>query len=80
MKCYIMNRIFLNIFLSEIGQIHGCHFVKILAANHYSALAVEKLGFQLVYSLKYEDYIVNGTVLLRPELPHQYIKVYVLKL
>lgn len=42
----------------------------VLCSSHFSARVMEKLGFHEVYKLPYENFKVNGEVLLRPAKPH----------
>jgi arylalkylamine N-acetyltransferase len=44
--------------------------------SHFTARALKKLGFECIYSLKYEDYKVNGEVVFTPATPHAAVTVY----
>ncbi|CAG9821515.1 unnamed protein product [Phaedon cochleariae] len=60
----------------ELGKERGCGFVTAQCTNHFSALAMKKLGFQLHYSLDYADYKVDGKVVFRTKPPHEAVTVY----
>ncbi|XP_055838049.1 arylalkylamine N-acetyltransferase 1 isoform X2 [Episyrphus balteatus] len=42
----------------------------VLCTSHYSARVMEKLGFHEVYKLPFENFKMNGEVVLRPAKPH----------
>lgn len=73
----IFNFLAIYFYFREIGKERRYGFIKVLATSHYTALALEKLGFQLIYTLEYKDYKVDGEVVFEPEPPHEAIKVYV---
>jgi len=52
--------------------------VRVECSSHFSASAAEKLGFQCIYSLYYEEYKnEKGEVIFNPLPPHKQFKVYV---
>lgn len=64
----------------ELGKQRGCGFMKVIASSHYTARALENLGFQLLHQVNYEDYKVDGETVFKPDPPHEAVKVYVQKL
>ncbi|XP_026816934.1 dopamine N-acetyltransferase-like [Rhopalosiphum maidis] len=49
--------------------------------SHFTAMAVERFGFQCIYSLSYTDYVnKQNEVVFKTQPPHKYFKVYVLLL
>ncbi|XP_055920546.1 arylalkylamine N-acetyltransferase 1 isoform X2 [Eupeodes corollae] len=42
----------------------------VLCTSHFSARVMEKLGFHEVYQLPFENFKINGEVVLRPAKPH----------
>ncbi|XP_060531318.1 arylalkylamine N-acetyltransferase 1-like isoform X2 [Cylas formicarius] len=61
----------------ELAKNLGCGFMTVDCTSHFTALALKKLGFELVYTLKYADYVDNGEVVFEPEPPHDAVTVYV---
>ena len=61
---------------SEIARDNGIKIMRVDCTSHYSARAIAKLGFQCIYTLKYEDYKVNGEVVFKPKHPHNEVKIY----
>ncbi|CAG9821516.1 unnamed protein product [Phaedon cochleariae] len=64
----------------ELGKQNGCGFLVVDCSSHFTACAVKKLGFEMIYSLDYADYKVNGEVVLCPEPPHKAVTVYTKKI
>ncbi|XP_074037780.1 dopamine N acetyltransferase isoform X2 [Leptinotarsa decemlineata] len=64
----------------DIARKIGCGFVSVDCTSHYSACAARKLGFEKHYTLRYEDYKVDGKVLFTPEAPHRALTVYTQKI
>ncbi|XP_058820402.1 arylalkylamine N-acetyltransferase 1 isoform X3 [Topomyia yanbarensis] len=54
--------------------------VHVLCSSHYSARVMEKMGFEEVYNLPYQDYLVNGEQVLNPEKPHTAVRILVKRL
>jgi len=52
----------------------------VLCTSQYSARVMEKLGFNEVYSLKFEEFKVNGKVVLTPALPHVAARILIKEL
>nr|XP_018899652.1 PREDICTED: dopamine N-acetyltransferase-like isoform X1 [Bemisia tabaci] len=53
--------------------------VEVICTSHYSAKAVERLGFQCIYELLYKDHLdSNGEPVFTPEPPHDRVKVFVM--
>ncbi|XP_074042780.1 arylalkylamine N-acetyltransferase 1-like isoform X2 [Leptinotarsa decemlineata] len=64
----------------QIGKERGCGFITVDCTSHFTACAVKRLGFELYYSLNYEDYKVDGQVVLKPQEPHRAFTVYTKKI
>lgn len=62
---------------SEIAKEQGCGLIRIDCSSAISAKVVEKLGYECIYKLKYEDYKRNGITVFNPEFPHTEVKVYI---
>lgn len=58
----------------------GIGLITINCTNYFMAKAAKSLGFQCIYSLKYSDFKVKRQVVLKPENPHEAVKVYAAKL
>ncbi|CAH1118729.1 unnamed protein product [Phaedon cochleariae] len=60
----------------ELGKQHGCGFMVVDCSSHFTARALKSLGFELIYSMDYADYEVNGEVVFKPPPPHKAFTVY----
>lgn len=60
----------------EMARESGCGLMAADCSSHFTAKALKRLGFECIYTLKYEDYKVNGEVVFKPELPHVAVTVY----
>ncbi|RZB38781.1 dopamine N acetyltransferase, partial [Asbolus verrucosus] len=60
----------------ELARELGCGIMTVDCTSHFTARALKKLGFECIYSLKYEDYKINGEVVFTPEKPHAAVTVY----
>lgn len=49
--------------------------VHVLCSSHFSARVMEKMDFQEVYKLPYQDYLVNGEQVLDPAKPHVAVRI-----
>jgi len=59
----------------------SCQLIYVECTSHFSAKAVERLGFQCIYSLAYADYVnEQGEMVFKTNSPHRLAKVYVLPL
>lgn len=79
---YMLN-IYINILLiyRELALEKGCQMIYVECTSHFSAKAVERLGFQCIYSLAYTDYAnEHGEIIFKTHSPHRFAKVYVLTL
>lgn len=55
--------------------------IAVECSSYFTAKAVEKLGFQCIYSLLYMDYVnEQGDVVFKPQPPHEHIKIFILLL
>lgn len=65
----------------ELALELGCQMIYVECTSHFSAKAVERLGFQCIYSLAYTDYVNDiGEIVFKTDSPHKCAKVYVLPL
>ncbi|GAB0095829.1 hypothetical protein DMENIID0001_112590 [Sergentomyia squamirostris] len=54
--------------------------IYIQCSSLYSARVLEKLNFEEILSLKYEDYQIDGMVVFTPEKPHEHVKIFIKRL
>jgi len=65
----------------ELALELGYQMIYVECSSHFTAKAVERLGFQCIYSLCYLDYInKQGDVVFKTQSPHKYFKIHVLLL
>lgn len=58
-----------------------CQMVYVECTSHFSAKAVERLGFECIYSLDYSDHVnEKGEIVFKTISPHKGAKVYVFPL
>lgn len=58
-----------------------CQMIYVECTSHFSAKAVERLGFKCIHSLEYTDYVnEKGEIVFNTHFPHRSAKVYVLPL
>ncbi|XP_060873743.1 arylalkylamine N-acetyltransferase 1-like isoform X2 [Metopolophium dirhodum] len=63
----------------QLALENKCSMVRVDCSSHFSAGAAERLGFQCIYSLHYEEYRnKKGEVIFNTLPPHKQFKVYVL--
>ncbi|KAB0799471.1 hypothetical protein PPYR_07351 [Photinus pyralis] len=61
----------------QIAQEQGYDLIRVDCSSHFSARAVSKLGYELVYELKYEDYKDNGEVVFKLPHPHTCVAFFI---
>jgi len=60
---------------------HDFQMLKIDCSSHYSAKAAARLGFEVIYTLHYDEYLdENGRPIFIPPPPHTCAKTFVMKL
>ncbi|XP_027854560.2 arylalkylamine N-acetyltransferase 1-like isoform X2 [Aphis gossypii] len=65
----------------ELALENKCSMVRVDCSSYFSASAAEKLGFQCIYSLNYEEYTnEKGEVIFNSLPPHKQFKVYVISI
>ncbi|VVC43653.1 Hypothetical protein CINCED_3A025131 [Cinara cedri] len=65
----------------ELALEKGCKMIYVECTSHFSAKAVERLGFKCIYSLDYADYAnEQGEIVFKTQSPHKHAKVFVLLL
>uniref|UniRef100_A0A6P7FKK1 aralkylamine N-acetyltransferase n=1 Tax=Diabrotica virgifera virgifera TaxID=50390 RepID=A0A6P7FKK1_DIAVI len=64
----------------ELAKEHGAQMVFLECTSFFSAAVAKSLGYELVWSLDYENYKVNGEVVLKPVHPHKSLQLFVYKL
>jgi arylalkylamine N-acetyltransferase len=52
----------------------------VLCTSHFSARLLEKMGFEVAYTLPYADYLVDGEQVLQPGAPHLATKILIKKI
>lgn len=79
-KSVIINNVCLY-YYREMALEASCQLIYVECTSHFSAKAVERLGFQCIYSLAYADYVnEQGEMVFKTNSPHRLAKVYVLPL
>ncbi|XP_022918295.2 arylalkylamine N-acetyltransferase 1-like [Onthophagus taurus] len=61
----------------ELAREQDFKLMRCDCSSHFSAKAIARLGFQCIYSLKYEDYKKEGRPVFNPEHPHKEVTVYI---
>ncbi|XP_060870316.1 arylalkylamine N-acetyltransferase 1-like [Metopolophium dirhodum] len=65
----------------ELALELGYQMMYVECSSHFTAKAVERFGFQCIYSLSYSDYVnKQGEVVFKTQPPHTIFKIYVLLL
>lgn len=64
----------------EYGRLNGYHLIQMSCSSKFSAMVCERLEMDRLFAIKFDDYKVNGEVVLRPDAPHTENVVYVKKL
>lgn len=64
----------------DYAKENGYNFVYCLCTSFFSGRVCEQLGFDTGYNLRYDEYLVNGKIVIRPEDPHERAVVYVKQL
>lgn len=54
----------------EFMRSHGIPLAYVWACSFYSQNVFRQLGFETVDQINYEEYVVDGSVVFRPEKPH----------
>lgn len=71
----------LNLNFRELALENECSMVRVDCSSYFSGSAAEKLGFQCIYSLNYEEYTnEKGEVIFNSLSPHKQFKVYVISI
>ncbi|KAE9537685.1 hypothetical protein AGLY_006708 [Aphis glycines] len=65
----------------ELALDLGYQMIYVECSSHFTAMAVERFGFQCIYSFSYSDYVnKQGEVVFKTKPPHEYFKIHVLLL
>ncbi|XP_015363578.1 PREDICTED: dopamine N-acetyltransferase-like isoform X1 [Diuraphis noxia] len=65
----------------ELALELGYQMIYVECSSHFTAKAVERFGFQCIYSLSYSDYVnKQNDVVFKTQPPHKYFKIHVLLL
>ncbi|XP_056637909.1 arylalkylamine N-acetyltransferase 1-like [Diorhabda sublineata] len=64
----------------ETGKEKKCGFMVVECSSHFTALALQKLNFECIYRLPYEDYKVDDKIVFKTKPPHNAATVYVKKI
>lgn len=59
----------------EYVKENNIKLVHVLCSSHFSARVMEKMDFQEVYKLPYQDYLVNGEQVFEPAKPHVAVRI-----
>lgn len=80
----LINKLYLccdNLIYREVALEKGYQMIDVECSSLFSAKAVEKCGFECIYSMPYSDYKdEKGEVVFKTQPPHNDIKIYVLPL
>lgn len=60
----------------EWMQANDVQLFHVMCSSYFSAKVCESMGFKVVYSLAFKDYIVNGENPIVPEAPHEKIQCF----
>jgi arylalkylamine N-acetyltransferase len=60
----------------EFMQQHNYKVFHVLCSSHFSARVLEKMDFTEVFRLNYDEYLVDGKVVLSPEKPHVAARIF----
>lgn len=64
----------------DYAKENNYHLVQCFCTSFYSGRVCEQLGFDTGYSLRFDEYLVDGKIVIRPEAPHEKAVVYVKQL
>lgn len=64
----------------DYAKEHDYNLVHCFCSSLFSGRACEQLGFDTAYTLRYDEYLVDGKIVIRPEAPHESAVVYVKQL
>ncbi|XP_072376345.1 arylalkylamine N-acetyltransferase 1-like isoform X2 [Diabrotica undecimpunctata] len=64
----------------ELAKEHGAQIIFMECTSFFSAAMAKSLGYELIWSLDYENYKINGEVVLKPAPPHKSLQLFVYKL
>ncbi|KAE9537435.1 hypothetical protein AGLY_006458 [Aphis glycines] len=65
----------------ELALELGYQMIGVDCSSNFTAMAVERFGFQCIYSFPYSDYVnKQGEVVFKTQPPHEYFKTHVLLL
>lgn len=53
------------------------NLVQCFCTSWFSGRVCEQLGFDTGYTLRFDEYLVDGNIVIRPEAPHERAVVYV---
>lgn len=75
-------RYFLFIYLyREIAKEQGFHYVRADCSSLFSGKLCERIGFDMIYKLNYNDYVdEEGKPIFSPSSPHTAVVSYIKKL
>lgn len=55
---------------------HGIQLFHVMCTSFFSAKVCERMGFNVIYTLPFKDYIVDGVNPLLPAEPHDAVRCY----
>ncbi|XP_028136692.1 arylalkylamine N-acetyltransferase 1 isoform X2 [Diabrotica virgifera virgifera] len=64
----------------QLAKEHGAQMMFLECSSFFSAAVAKSLGYELIWSMDYENYKVNGEVVLKPAHPHKAVQLFVYKL
>lgn len=61
----------------DYGKENNYDMCQCLCNSKFSGLVCQKLGFYAAYSVRYDEYRVNGQVIFKPNAPHDVGVLYI---
>lgn len=63
--------------VEELSKELRLKIIYVGCTSEYSAAVVAKSGFDVVYSLRYDQYLKDGVQVFNPKKPHDTLRVYI---
>lgn len=67
----------LGIAVTRMAMEMNISVIVCLCTSIYSAKSVQKLGLELIYNLRYDEYLKDGVPVFKPKPPHDMVRVLV---
>lgn len=63
----------------DYGKANNYDMCQCLCSSKFSRLVCQKLGFDAAYTVRYDEYMVNGQIIFKPDAPHDVCVLYIKK-